>query len=85
MAVGRILETQEHRYLQFIVCSLYLGWKVYLVAGGLNNNYERLSSTELLTTHSPTWSMTSPLPRTVYGFRGVTVWDILYMTGMFHG
>ena len=55
-----------------------------LVAGGLDNNYYHLSSTEVLTTDSPVWSMATPLPRAVYGVRGVTVGDTVYMTGILY-
>ena len=44
-------------------------------------NYNVLSSTEVLTMDSPDWTLTTPLPRAVYGVRGVTVEGRLYLTG----
>ena len=52
------------------------------MAGGYDGEY--LSSTEVLTLDSPGWTLTTPLPRAVYGVygvRGVTVAGRLYMTG----
>ena len=54
--------------------------QVLLVAGGNNDAY--LSSTEVLTVDSPAWTMATPLPRAVYGVRGVTLDNTVFMTGI---
>ena len=60
-------------------CAYWI-FKVLLVAGG-NNGHMHLSSTEVLTMESPSWSLATPLPRALAGVRGVTVGGRLYMTG----
>ena len=56
--------------------------KVLLVAGGADTDSNFLSSTEVLTTDTtPGWTMTTPLPRALYGVRGVTVGGLFYITG----
>ena len=55
-------------------------YQVLMVAGGWGgSNY--LSSTEMLTRTSSTWVMVNNLPRRISGVRGVTLGNILYMTG----
>merc|ERR1711892_133839 len=54
--------------------------QVLIVAGGWDHNIN-LSSTEVLTSVSPSWTISTRLPRAMYGLRGVTVSNILYMTG----
>merc|ERR1711892_97092 len=65
-------------------CGSYLrdsdGSQVLLVAGGYDgNNY--LSSTEVLTTSSSGWSLTTPLPERLHNLRGVNSGGKLYLTG----
>ena len=55
---------------------------MFLVAGGVDNYNHLLSSTEVLTMDSPSWTLTTPLPRAVEGVMGVTTEGRLYMTGM---
>ena len=56
--------------------------QVLLVAGGMDSPYDDpISSTEVLTSDSPAWTMATPLPRAVWGVSGVTVYNILYLTG----
>ena len=55
--------------------------QVFLVAGGRDDSDNTLSSTELMLEDSDVWSITSPLPRAVYGVRGVTLGNTLYMSG----
>jgi len=57
------------------------GTQVLLVAGGWDEHPDRLSSTEVLTLDSPGWTLTTPMPRNLWGLRGVTVDGKLYMTG----
>ena len=53
-----------------------------MVAGGRDSITYHTSSTEMLIMDSPDgWVITTPLPRAVYGVRGVTVGGRLYMTG----
>jgi len=65
-------------------CGSYLreadGTQVFLVAGGFDR-INRISSTEVLTTSSPAWSLTTPLPRPVMGLRCLTTGGKLYATG----
>ena len=42
-----------------------------------------LSSTEVLTSPSSSWTMASNLPRRVEGVKGVTLGGVLYMTGKY--
>eukprot|EP00091_Calanus_sinicus_P014715 TRINITY_DN3235_c1_g1_i1.p1 TRINITY_DN3235_c1_g1~~TRINITY_DN3235_c1_g1_i1.p1 ORF type:complete len:145 (+),score=32.76 TRINITY_DN3235_c1_g1_i1:207-641(+) len=68
-------------------CGVFLrqeGTKVFLVAGGMDDSTNGLSSTELMLEDSDVWSITSPLPRAVTGVRGVTLGNTLYMTGGSH-
>ena len=55
-----------------------------MVAGGVDSNYDTISSTEVLTTDSPAWTMATPLPRAVYGVRGITIGNIVTLTGMLY-
>jgi len=64
-------------------CGIYAvdsGDQVYLVTGGWNG-LGYLSSTELLTSSTSSWSMANNLPRSMAGIRGVTLGGVLYMTG----
>jgi len=65
-------------------CGSYLretdGTQVFLVAGGYYN-YDYMSSTEVLIGNSPTWALTTPLPRILVAMRAVTVQGVLYLTG----
>ena len=54
---------------------------MFLVAGGYDDDDGRLSSTEMLTRTSSAWVMVNSLPRKISGVRGVTLGNILYMTG----
>ena len=54
--------------------------QVFLVTGGYDG-YDRLSSTELLTSSTSSWTMANNLPRSMSGVRGVTLGGVLYMTG----
>merc|ERR1719477_339578 len=56
------------------------GDQVFLVAGGY-----KLFSTEMLTRTSSAWVMVNNLPRNIYALRGVTLGNILYMTGGYDG
>ena len=64
-------------------CTRDLGClQVLLVAGGMDSPYDDpFSSTEVLTSDSPAWTMATPLTRAVWGVKGVTVSNILYLTG----
>jgi len=69
-------------------CGSYLrdsdGTQVFLVAGGYDGtsvSSSMISSTEVLTTTSPAWSLTTPLPRALYGLRCLTTGGKLYATG----
>ena len=59
---------------------------MFLVAGGLDlSDYpiiDSLSSTEVLSTTSSAWVVANPLPRTLYGMKGVTLGGVLYITGI---
>ena len=64
------------------VClNFVLHFKVLLVAGGYGRSSNVLSSTEVLTPGSSTWSLSTPLPRQVYGLRCATTGGLLYATG----
>ena len=56
-----------------------------LVTGGLTlSDYpiiDSLSSTELLPSTTSAWVVAKPLPRTLYGMKGVTLGGVLYLTG----
>ena len=54
---------------------------IFLVTGGWDGAGVYLSSTEVLSSPSSTWTMVSNLPRSMYGVRGVTLGGVLYMTG----
>merc|ERR1739838_904456 len=64
-------------------CGSYLrsdGNQVLLVAGGFAKG-AYISSTELLTTDSSAWTMTTPLPRATDSMSCATLENTLYMTG----
>jgi len=64
-------------------CGVYTvdsGDQVYLVTGGYTG-FGFLSSTELLTSSTSSWTMANNLPRSMGGVRGVTLGGVLYMTG----
>ena len=50
------------------------------MAGG-SDDHNLLSSTEQMVEDSDVWSMTFPLPRALREVRGVTLGNILYMSG----
>ena len=56
-------------------------FQVLLVAGGRDNNFNRISSTEVLTKDSSGWTLSTPLPRAVEVVRGVNVGGMFYITG----
>jgi hypothetical protein len=58
---------------------------VVLVAGGRDNNLNRISSTEVLTMDSPGWALTTPLPKAMDVVRGVTAGGMFYITGKLYG
>ena len=55
--------------------------QVLLVAGGDDNHYNHLYSTEVLTMDSPGWTLTTPLPSVLEAVRGVTLGRMFYLTG----
>ena len=61
--------------------------KVLLVAGGGNFRNQRtaMTSTEVFTPGSDTWTLATPLPQARSGLAGVTVDNRLYMTGTILG
>lgn len=65
-------------------CGSYLredGTQVLLVAGGMDLKYNLFSSTEVLTSESTAWTLTTPLPSARMALRGVSVDNRVYMTG----
>ena len=44
-----------------------------------------LSSTEVLVGDAPSWRVTTPLPRLLYGMRGITLGNTLYLTAGWDG
>jgi len=57
------------------------GQQVFLVAGGQDDKYHKIASTEMLTRTSSAWVMVNNLPRKLSYLRGVTLGGVLYMTG----
>ena len=55
--------------------------QIMIVAGGWDGT-KFLSSTEVLTTDSDTWTMSTPLPVAATGFKGVTVENSFYISGI---
>ena len=51
------------------------------MAGGWDENTNRLSSTEILVTLAGVWRTVGPLPTAVRGLRGATLDNRIYMTG----
>ena len=78
--------TTGQRYIRPKYC--YSGWfydyQVLLVAGGMDGSGLRLSSTEVLTSSATAWAQASPLPRQLYGMRGLTMGNQVYLTGKMH-
>ena len=55
---------------------------VYLVAGGWDKRGEQpISDTEMLSSDSSLWSLTSPLPYRITGLRAVTLGNIPFLFG----
>ena len=55
--------------------------QTYLVTGGWDDNYDYLSTTELLVETSSTWELTGQLPTPRYGLRGANIDGRILMTG----
>jgi len=69
-------------------CGAYTGdtgEQVFLVTGGYNGAGGSLSSTEVWSSSSSSWTMATNLPRSMTGIRGVTLGGVLYMTGGYDG
>jgi len=65
-------------------CGAYTGdtgEQVFLVTGGRDDGFPLLSSTEVWSTSSSSWTMATNLPRSMGSMRGVTLGGVLYMTG----
>ena len=58
--------------------------QVYVVAGGWNNNYEDLSSTEVLYDGGLSWVTGQALPRTLTYPASVSLGDYILLLGTFH-
>ena len=54
---------------------------MFLVVGGLDASYKRISSTEMLTRTSSAWVTVNNFPRKISDIRGGTLGGTLYMTG----
>ena len=57
--------------------------QVYLVAGGKGLGSSLLASTEIYSDSLGEWSSVEPLPVPVVGVAGVTISNIVYMTGKY--
>ena len=57
--------------------------QVYLVAGGKGLGSSLLASTEVYSANHGEWRSVQPLPVPVVGVAGVTISNIVYMTGMY--
>ena len=55
--------------------------QTYLVTGGTDDNYDYLSTTELLVETSATWEFTGRLPSPRAGLRGANIDGRILMTG----
>ena len=55
--------------------------QTYLVTGGTDDNYDYLSTTELLVETSATWEFTGQLPTPRSGLRGANIDGRILMTG----
>ena len=55
--------------------------QTYLVTGGTDDNYDYLSSTELLTETATTWTFSGQLPSPRNGLRGANIDGKILMTG----
>ena len=80
LVVGR----QGHGSQVTTVCtksSAHRCFQVLLVAGGYNKDQEIFSSTELFAAGSSTWTITNPLPWGLYYMRGLTLGNVVYLTG----
>ena len=51
----------------------------------MDSNGKDLSSTELLVGGAPAWIVSTPLPRQLYGMRGLTLGNTLYLTAGWDG
>ena len=57
--------------------------QVYVVAGGVGNDYEALSSTEVLYDGGLSWVTGQALPRTLYNPASVSLVDSVLLLGNF--
>ena len=55
--------------------------QVLIVAGGWDDGYTPLSSTEKMTTGATAWTTIKPLPRTLYGMASVSLDNMIILTG----
>ena len=58
-----------------------LSVQVLIVAGGVDDSYTHLSSTEKMTTGATAWTTINPLPRTLYGVATVSLDNSIILTG----
>ena len=68
-------------YSTLYYCYYKYHCQVFLVTGGVGDHGHYLSSTELLTSSTSSWTMARNLPRSMAALRGVTLGGVLYMTG----
>ena len=55
--------------------------QVYVVMGGWDDDYNDLSSTEMLNEGENTWRERAPLPRPLSSLRSVSLGNVIYLTG----
>ena len=54
------------------------------MAGGGDDDYNSISSTEVLASTSSAWVLANSLPRSMYGLRGVTIANSFFITGEYN-
>ena len=57
--------------------------QVYLVAGGMGQGSKYLASTEIYYASLGKWKSAEPLPVPLVGVAGITISNIVYMTGKY--
>ena len=70
VSIGFVISLCLHQFIQ-----------VFLVAGGWADDTFPFWSTEILEGVDRSWIMNTPMPRALSGMRGLTLDNILYMTG----
>ena len=83
--VGNVKKNRYRIFVEnktfLISLMMIIGYKIYLVVGGIGGNY--LSTTETWSPGDSSWTTVSPLPRTVAYAGAVTLDNNIFLFGLY--